>query len=243
MRDFLIGGLHVIHSALYPEAFDAERRCRRRRCCMSVGRLVEMKGFADLIDACALLRSRGIAYCCRIVGDGPLKAESEEPHRTARASSAEVQLLEPVQQSEIRQFLSQATCFVLPCVTAADGDQDGIPNVLMEALAARVPAISCPTSGIPELIEHEKTGLLAPQRDPAALSRAIERVLADLPLRQRLAAAGYAKVDAEFNIRKNAARMGELMADEPQACGALHWLSTNSRAAAPSGSCVNWVPA
>jgi glycosyltransferase involved in cell wall biosynthesis len=206
------GGLHVIHSALYPEAFDGERQPTSPPMLLSVGRLVEMKGFADLIDACALLRSRGIAYCCRIVGDGPLKQNLKG--RIERLGlDADVQLLDPMPQPEIRRLLIEATCFVLPCVMAADGDQDGIPNVLMEALAARVPAISCPTSGVPELIEHERTGLLAPQRDPAALSRAIERVVTDPPLQHGLAVAGHAKVHAEFNIRTNAARMGELMVD------------------------------
>lgn len=203
--------LHVIHSALYPDAYDAPRAPVSPPLLMSVGRLVEMKGFADLIDACALLRDRDIDFRCRIVGDGPLKDELTQ--RIERLGLAgRVEIAQPVPQEEIRRLLTQASCFVLPCVTARDGDQDGIPNVLTEALAARVPAISCPTSGVPELIEDEKTGLLVPQHDPQALAEAIARLLGDADLRQRVAEAGRAKVEDEFNIRKNAARMAELIA-------------------------------
>lgn len=205
------GTLHVIHSALYPEVFDIERRPIDPPTLMSVGRMVEMKGFADLIDACALLRDRGVHFQCRIVGEGPLQGSLREQIARLKLES-HVALVPPVAQGEIRRMLGEATCFVLPCVTASDGDQDGIPNVLTEALAARVPAISCPTSGVPELIEDGISGLLVPQHNPPALADAIARLIGDTELQQRVAQAGRAKVDAEFSIRKNAARLGDLMA-------------------------------
>jgi colanic acid/amylovoran biosynthesis glycosyltransferase len=209
------GSLHVIHSALVPEVFDIERQPVSPPLVLSVGRMVEMKGFADLVAACALLRDQGQDFQCRIVGEGPLQsvlqAQIDQLHLRDHVS-----LLPPVAQTEIRRLLSQATCFVLPCVTAADGDQDGIPNVLTEALAARVPAISCPTSGVPELIENGVTGLMVPQREPPALAEAIRRLLDDPTLQQQLASAGRDRVEAEFNIHRNAARMGELMAHAAQ---------------------------
>lgn len=208
--------LHVIHSALYPEVFDIERKPSSPPMLMSVGRMVEMKGFADLIDACGILRDRGIEFQCRIIGEGPLK-ESLARQIDRLGLSTRVALLPPVAQGEIRRLLGEATCFVLPCVTASDGDQDGIPNVLTEALAARVPAVSCPTSGVPELIEDGVSGLLVPQHDPAALADAICRLLSDGELRRRVALAGRAKVEAEFSISKNAARLGELMAGAARA--------------------------
>lgn len=204
-----LDSLHVIHSSLYPDAYDAPRVPSSPPVLMSVGRLVEMKGFSDLIDACAILRDRGVDVRCQIIGEGPLQDALGERIRKCRLGDR-VEILAPVPQEEIRRLLSRATCFVLPCVTAKDGDQDGIPNVLMEALAARVPAISCPTSGVPELIEHDSTGLLVPQRDPAALADAIVRVLNDPGLQGELTKNGRMKVENEFNVRKNAALMAEL---------------------------------
>lgn len=201
--------VHVIHSALDPAVFACEQRLASPPLLLSVGRLVEIKGFADLIDACALLRERGVAFCCLIVGDGPLKQDLKDRVELHGLTSL-VGVSDPVPQEEIRRLLSEASCFVLPCVTASDGNQDGIPNVLMEAMAAEVPVISCPTSGIPELVEHEVTGLLAEQRSPQAVAQAIERLLSDRDLRARLAKAGRVKVEHEFNIKKNAARLAAL---------------------------------
>lgn len=198
--------LHVIHSSLYPENYDAPRTPELPPRIMSVGRLVEMKGFGDLISACALLRGGGIEFRCEIVGDGPLK---DELHRQIDDLGLRdcVQILDPVPQEEIRRMLCRATCFVLPCITARDGDQDGIPNVLMEALAARVPAVSCPTSGVPELIEDGKTGLLVTQRDPKGLADGVVRILNDKHLQDFFSENGRKKVEDEFNVRKNAARL------------------------------------
>ncbi len=207
--DHALDTLHVIHSALDPSDFVGPRAPVAPDLLLSIGRMVEMKGFAHLIEACALLRDRGMAFQCRIFGEGPLKTSLQE-QISQRELSALVQLCEPVPQAEIRRLLTQASCFLLPCVTAGDGDQDGIPNVLMEAMAARVPVISCPTSGVPELVQHEITGMLAAPRSPQSLVEQIERILSDSALRQRIAEAGRLKVEDEFNIHKNAARLASL---------------------------------
>lgn len=201
--------LHVIHSALDLADFHARREPVQPALLLSIGRMVEMKGFADLIDACALLRDRQIAFQCLIIGRGPLHKELSR-QLEQRGLSDCVSIQPPVPQAEIRRLLTQATCFVLPCVTASDGDQDGIPNVLMEAMAARVPVVSCPTSGVPELVQHGRTGLLAEPRNPHSLAYQIRRLLFDEELRERLSEAGRLKVEDEFNIRKNAARLAEL---------------------------------
>lgn len=205
------GTLHVIHSALDPAMFTGARQPVAPPLLLSIGRMVEMKGFIDLIEACALLRDRHLPFRCRIVGDGPLKPDLRA--RIARHQlGAQVELSDPMAQDEIRRLLTRASCFVLPCITAADGDQDGIPNVLMEAMAAGVPVISCPTSGVPELVVHEATGLLTAPRDPSALADAIQRMLSDPILQARLVQAGRAKIEAEFDIGTNAARLAALFA-------------------------------
>jgi glycosyltransferase involved in cell wall biosynthesis len=201
--------LHVIHSALDLSDFPARRDPVQPALLLSIGRMVEMKGFTDLIEACALLRDRKVAFQCLIIGKGPLLRDlSRQVEQSGLSDCISIQA--PVPQAEIRRLLSQATCFVLPCVTASDGDQDGIPNVLMEAMAARVPVVSCPTSGVHELVQHGRTGLLAEPRNPHSLAYQIRRLLFDEELRGRLSEAGRLKVEDEFNIRKNAARLAEL---------------------------------
>ena len=201
--------LHVIHSALDLADFPARRHPVQPALILSIGRMVEMKGFADLIDACALMRDQGIAFQCMIVGRGPLQRELLK-RIELRELQHWVRLEAPMPQADIRRLLAQASCFVLPCVTAADGDQDGIPNVLMEAMAARCPVVSCPTSGVPELVQHGRTGLLAEARNPHSLALQVRRLLHDPELGERLAEAGRLKVEDEFNIRKNAARLADL---------------------------------
>jgi glycosyltransferase involved in cell wall biosynthesis len=203
------GKLHVIHSALNPAEFDLPRQPATPALLLSVGRMVEMKGFADLIDACALLEKRGLEFQCVIVGEGPLQARLQA-RIDLHGLGSRVRLQAPQPQAEIRRLLSRAACFVLPCVTAVNGDQDGIPNVLMEAMAARVPVVSCATSGVPELVQHEVTGMLAEPHDPESLSRQVARVLADPRLARRLVRAGRLKVDAQFDIATNAARLATL---------------------------------
>lgn len=207
--DVTLEKVHVVHSALDTAFYSCERQPVTPPLLVSVGRLVEMKGLADLIDACALLRERCLPFRCRIVGDGPLKQDLKgriERHGLV----AQVELHDPVPQDEIRKLLSQAACFVLPCVTATDGDQDGIPTVLIEAMAAGVPVISCPTSGVPELVESGVTGLLAESRNPQSLAQAIERLLSDRDLRERLVAAAHVKIHEDYNIVKTAACLAGL---------------------------------
>ena len=199
----------MIHSALDLSDFPARRTPVQPALLLSIGRMVEMKGFSDLIEACSLLRERQVPFQCLIVGKGPLHKDLLRQVEQRGLTDC-VSIQPPVPQAEIRRLLAQATCFVLPCVTAKDGDQDGIPNVLMEAMAARVPVVSCPTSGVPELVQHGRTGLLAEPRNPHSLAYQIRRLLLDEELRQRLSEAGRLKVEDEFNIRKNAARLAEL---------------------------------
>ena len=106
-------------------------------------------------------------------------------------------------QEWVLETLKRATVLVLPCVVSTTGDRDGLPTVLLEALAVGLPAISTTLAGIPEIIEHGKTGLLVPPGDPMLLAKAIEDVLTNPTLRERLAWEGRAKAEEAFDIRKN----------------------------------------
>lgn len=146
---------------------------------LAVGRLVEKKGFADLISACDVLRNRGISFRCRIVGAGPL--QSELRRLIVRSGLAEhVELAGPSDQVTLRSLhFAAAACLVAPCVVAGSGDRDGLPTVLVEAMASGVPVISTDVTAIPELITDGQTGRLVSQRSPVELADAIAACLAD----------------------------------------------------------------
>lgn len=175
---------------------------------LAVSRLVPKKGLATLVDACGLLAARGREFRCLVAGDGPLR-----PELTARAQSLQlgerVTFLGSREPAEVRELYDSAWVFALPCQRAADGDQDGLPVAIMEALAVGVPVVTTPISGIPEAIEDGHSGLMVPPQDARALAAVIERLLDDESLRQRLARGGLERV-ASFDVRTSARRLREL---------------------------------
>jgi len=176
----------------------------------SAGRLIEKKGFDVLIDACARLASSGVDFRCEIAGDGPLREVLQA--QIGRNGLAEtVALVGGLSQEQMLERYAGATVFALPCVVAADGDHDGLPNVLLEAAACGVALVSTPVGGIPELVRDGETGLLVPERDPAALAEAVKRLLADAPLRAKLAAAARRDVEQRFGIEANVRRLAEVL--------------------------------
>ncbi len=149
---------------------------------LTVARLVEKKGLLYLLRACRALRDQGYGFDCRIVGEGPLRATLEQ-HIHELGLTDTVELAGAETHERVIEMYQQATLFALPSVVAENGDRDGIPNVLVEALYLRVPVVSTPVSGIPELIRSESNGLLVPERDHAVLANAIKRLLDDPLLR------------------------------------------------------------
>lgn len=126
-------------------------------------------------------------------------------------------VIEPgVTQDELRALYRQATMFVLPCQIVDNGDRDGIPNVLAEAMATGLPVISTDISGIPELVVHRNNGLLVPQRDVHALAKAMEELLTDAQLRQRLGQAGRDTIGRIFDSATTTKQLCSLF--ESQAC-------------------------
>jgi glycosyltransferase involved in cell wall biosynthesis len=115
-----------------------------------------------------------------------------------------------VTQEELRGFYTRATVFALPCQVVENGDRDGIPNVLVEAMAMELPVVSTEISGIPELIEDGVNGLLIPQRDPEALAQAIGQLLNDRELRQAFGRAAREKVCRSFDAKQNILTLKQL---------------------------------
>lgn len=175
---------------------------------IAVGRLVETKGFHVLVEACARLRQEGVAFSCRIVGEGP-EGDRLQKMVVDRRLEDRVELLGQLQPEALLPYFQSADLLAMPaCVR--NNDQDGIPTVLIEALAMEIPVVATRVSGIPELVRDGETGLLVNPDDPEALAAVLARVLADGPLARRLAAAGRDLVVSEFNLQRSAARLLDL---------------------------------
>lgn len=166
---------------------------------ISIGRLVEKKGLSDALQALSSLGRTELRYT--IVGDGPLRGALE---RWAQASpiAGRVEFTGALPQPEVHARLAESDILLAPSVTAADGDQEGIPNVLKEAMALGVLVLSTRHSGIPELVEDGVTGYLVPERDPSALQLALDRILASPEDWPPLQTAARAKIEREYDIEK-----------------------------------------
>ena len=171
---------------------------------LSVGRLTPAKGQWLLIQACAALRRAGVDFELTLVGDGPDRAALTAA--TAREGlQGRVHFTGSLNQVQVRAELARADVFVLPSLA------EGIPVVLMEAMASGVPCVTTPVNGIPELIEHDRHGLLATPGDVDALTLQLRRLIQDDGLRQRLAVAGRGQVDQRFHLGRNVADLATIL--------------------------------
>jgi colanic acid/amylovoran biosynthesis glycosyltransferase len=173
---------------------------RRHGLVLAVARLVEKKGLEYLIEACGLLAARGTAARLAIVGDGPLRARLE---RLSDRVAADVVFHGALPQEQVLPLYRRAAVVCLPCVVVSTGDRDGLPTSLLEAMALGAPVVSTRVGGIGELVRHEETGLLVPERDPEALADALERLLTDRSLAAALAGAGREHVEAHFSLERS----------------------------------------
>jgi colanic acid/amylovoran biosynthesis glycosyltransferase len=187
---------------------------------VSVGRLVEKKGFEDLIEACAILAKRNRCFSCQIIGTGALEASLRAQIERLGLQSI-VELTGPRPQVEVIECVKRAAALVLSCVVSQDGDRDGLPTVLLEAMALGIPCVSTDVTGIPEVVRDGETGLMVPQRDPTALATAMERLLADSGLRVRLASAARRVIEADFDIDRSAALLRGVFRKAAQERGSL----------------------
>jgi colanic acid/amylovoran biosynthesis glycosyltransferase len=176
---------------------------------LSVGSLVEKKGHEYLIDACASLAEKGYDFQCSIVGVGPLQ-ESLQARIERYKLHDKVHLLGGKEQAEVFELYRQSDVFALACVVAQYGDRDGMPNVLIEAMAVQIPVVTTPVTGIPELVQHGGNGLLVPERDVTALAQALERLIRDESLRRELGGKGRETVLNGFEIGQTTAKLAAI---------------------------------
>lgn len=203
--------LSRIYNGLWLDEFRFSAPGTRPRHIVAVGRLVEKKGFLDLVDACAALDRQGTDFTCEIIGDGPQRPQLEA-RIAALGLTRRVRLAGALPRPEVAKALQSAAVSALPCIVADDGDRDGLPTVLVEAMALGTPCVSTDVTGVPEVVRHDETGLMVPQRDPAALAEALAALLDDPARRDRLAGNARAMVEADFDVERNAALLREIFA-------------------------------
>jgi glycosyltransferase involved in cell wall biosynthesis len=176
---------------------------------LSVGRLVEKKGFPDLIAACARLKKSGRRFACAIYGEGPLHGELAALIERLDLADC-VTLAGERGQAELIPIFQRAAIFALAPFVTEDNDRDGIPNVLVEAMACGLPVVSTAVAGIPELVRHGENGLMVAPRDVPALAGALAALLDDQPSRERMGSAARTTVVAEFDLRAAAREIAAL---------------------------------
>jgi colanic acid/amylovoran biosynthesis glycosyltransferase len=200
--------LFIIHCGVDTEMFrpTGERTNEGRFTIASVGTLHEVKGQRYLVEACRLLREGGIDVVCELIGDGPDRTALTR-QVTAAGLEDRVTLLGRRDRRAVSELLRRAHVLAAPSVPTRSGKREGIPIVLMEAMASGVPVVASRISGIPELVDDGVSGLLVPPGDARSLAGALARLHADASFRERLAQAGRAKVEAEFDLHRNAAEL------------------------------------
>ncbi len=178
---------------------------------LAVGRVVEKKGFATLVDAAAILRDRNIAFDLEIVGSGPLE-EALAAQIDRLALSGQVTLAGSLPQERLVERMEAASLAVLACTVTESGDRDGLPTVLLEAMARGLPVVTTTVAGGPEIVVPDVTGKLCPPDDPAALADAIASVLTDRDRARLMGAAGRKRAERLFDLERNAATLRALLA-------------------------------
>lgn len=206
--------LHMIYNGLDARRFSLPQGLRRNgngtRELLAVGRLVPKKGFLLLPRVCRILEGQGLDFRCRLVGDGHLRASMLE---TIRSEGLQDRLLLEgacTQDRLVEEYLPRADILVAPCLIAPDGDRDGVPTVILEAMSMGIPVVATSVAGIPEAVLDRRTGILVKPDSPLALASAVAELICDPALAARLGRAGAERARNVFDIRRNTGRLLQL---------------------------------
>ena len=202
-------GLNADFARLHREQVSAPKRNGHLRV-LAVGRLVSKKGFDTLIEACATLKNVGVSFETQIIGESG-EHETELRNRISRHGlEAHIHLAGPRTQAQLLREYQQATVFCLPCRVLKNGDRDGIPNVLMEAMSCGLPVVTTDVSGIPELIRNGVNGLLIPPDDPEALAGALQRLFRDPLFAESLGSEAAKTISENFDGEQTTKELASL---------------------------------
>jgi glycosyltransferase involved in cell wall biosynthesis len=202
--------IHVIHCGIDLDVFRPARPCGNAAFqIVCVASFEEVKGHRYLVEACRILRDRGLAFECHLVGEGPLRREIESRiERTGLGGRIRLHGGQP--RPEVVRLLSRVDAAVLASHFTRQGKREGIPVALMEAMATGLPVVATRISGIPELVTCDHNGILVPPEDAGALADALHRLAADPALRTRLGGAARRTIAQHFDLHANAGHLAHL---------------------------------
>lgn len=192
---------------------------RRPPTLLGVGRLVEKKGFDVLIRACGLLHNRGVNFRCEILGSGEQEASLRGMVRELGLATR-VLLAGPRPQAEVFAAVQGAAALAVPCIVGRDGNRDGLPTVILEAMALGTPVIATDVTGIPEVVRDGETGWIVASQDACALADALETCLADPAERMQRASRARTLIEQEFDSVETAARIRDVFRESIEPAGA-----------------------
>ena len=201
--------IHRIYNGVDLAKFAPNREHTRCNNILAVGRLVEKKGFSVLVEACAHLKSQGIDFDCNIVGDGPLREDLSSQIRSLNLSDS-VTLSGAMIQEQLIGIMRKATVMVLPCIVSNSGDRDGLPTVLLEAMATGIPVVTTTVSGGPEIVRDGENGYLVEPGDSRALAKQISQILNDTASAKTMGRASRLRTEELFSLEQNVGVLAEL---------------------------------
>ena len=180
---------------------------------LCVATLEEVKGHQYLVEACRLLQARSVDFECIFLGDGPLRRTLGRQITRGNLND-KIVLRGACPQAEVIEELGRADVLVLASTPTPSGRQEGLPTVLQEAMACALPVVATDIAGIPELVEHDRSGLLVSPGNPSALADALQRLASASTVRQQMGRAGRERVLEQCDLRANTARLAELFAHD-----------------------------
>jgi glycosyltransferase involved in cell wall biosynthesis len=190
--------LKVVRHGLYPEEYPEAERTGHR--ILAVGRLVPKKGFIYLLNACDILKRRGMSFTCTIAGEGTQRPELERMIAALGLSDV-VELAGEIESAAVSELLTTGALFVLPSVCTPEQDRDGLSNAVLEAMAAGLPVVTTTGGAAGELVRDGENGCLVPEQDAAQLAARIAQLLEQKDLRDRIGRAARNTIRAEADIR------------------------------------------
>lgn len=176
---------------------------------LAAGRFVPKKGYEYLLRACKILKEDGLDFHLTLVGDGVLRKKLEKLSRQLNIDHLTT-FTEFIRHDRIASYFKASDIFIMPSVVHKTGDRDGIPTVILEALAHRLPVIATEVSGIPEIIESSVTGFLIPEKNPPAIATAVKKMLHDRTAAIKMAKQGRSRVLRQFEPIKNHRKVASL---------------------------------
>jgi colanic acid/amylovoran biosynthesis glycosyltransferase len=203
--------IHRVYNGLDLSLFKAAIQATEPLRLLSVGRLIEKKGFPYLIEACHILRNAGLECSCLIVGNGPEEGRLRDLINNSGLSGV-VRLTGSLPQTELTGILATSSIFVFPAIHDRSGDTDNLPTVLIEAMASNLPIVATKIAGIPEIVQHNENGYLVPEKDAAQLANAIRQIASDPILNSRFQSASRRIAEEKFALSNTVGQLRRLFA-------------------------------